>query len=122
MSSNSYPRIATFKAGGAIKKGMGVKIGADEQHVVKGTAGTDKLIGIAQNDADNAEDPIEVALPGGGAKGLAGGAIAAGDLLTTDSTGALIATTTANNRVVAVAQQDAVLNDLFATEVQISNV
>lgn len=122
MSSYSYPRITTKKAGGAISKGMALKAGADVDHVVKATAATDKIIGVAQNDAPNAEDPVEMALPGGGGVGKAGGAISAGDLLTSDSDGELIATTTANNRVVAIAAEDAVEGDVFALEVQISNV
>lgn len=122
MSSTSYPKVLTFKADGAIPKGSAVKIGTDDKHVAKATAATDKLIGIAQNAATDAEDLVEVALPGGGAKGLSGGSISAGDLLTADSNGALVATTTANNRVVGIAMQDAVSADIFAVEVVVSNV
>ena len=88
MSAISEAKVLTFKAGGVIVKGHAVKIGADNKHVIECTAKTDKHIGIALNDASAAEDNVEVALPGGGAKAKAGGSISAGDLLapTTDTT------------------------------------
>ena len=122
MSSHACPNVLTFKAGGAIPKGSVVKPGADREHVAKATAATDKSFGLAQNAAAAAEDLVEVALPGGGAKALAGGSISFGDLLAADSNGALVATTTANDRVVAVAMEDAVAGDLFSCHVVVSNV
>jgi hypothetical protein len=79
--------------------GKAVKIGADSKHVAVASAASDKMLGIAQSDATNAEDEMEVALPGGGAKALAGGNISAGDLLTSDGSGKLIATTSNADRV-----------------------
>lgn len=122
MSSYAQPNVLTFKAAAAIPQGSVVKAGADNKHVAKATAATQKCIGVAQNLASAAEDKVEVALPGGGGKGLAGDTIAFGDLLTSDANGALVATTTANDRVVAMAMEDAVVGDLFSIHVIVSNV
>lgn len=122
MSSYANPNMLTFKAGAAIAEGSVVKPGADNQHVLVSAAATSKNFGIAQNAATAAEDKVEVAMPGGGAKGLAGGTVAFGDLLTSDASGKLVATTTANDRVVAIAMEDAVVNDLFSVHVVVSNV
>ncbi len=122
MASTLQPNILAYKAAAAIAKGKVVKKGADDQHVAVCSAGTDKSVGILQNDVTTAEDVCEVAVPGGGAKALAGGTITQGDLLTADSNGALVATTSANDQVIAVAEEDAVANDIFSVFVQRSNV
>lgn len=122
MSATSQPRISAFKATAAIAKGKVVKAGADDQHLAVCSAATDKAIGVVQSDATAAEDIIEVALNGGGAKGLAGGVIAVGDLLASDGNGAMVATTSANDRVIGIAMQAAVSGDIFWLEVAISNV
>lgn len=114
MASSLQPNILIFKADGVIPKGSALKYGSDNEHVAKATASTDKLVGIAQSASTAAEDQIEVALVGGGAKGLAGGTIAGGDLVTADSNGALIATTTPADRYLGVAMNGAVASDLFA--------
>lgn len=121
MSSYAKPNVLSFKAGGAIPQGSVVKPGADREHVAKATAATDKAVGIAMNAAADAEDKVEVALPGGGAKGLAGDSISFGDLLAADSNGALVATTTGNDRVVGVAMEDAAAGDLFSVHVSLGN-
>jgi hypothetical protein len=121
MSSYAAPNLLSFKAGAAIPQGSVVKPGADNQHVLKAAAATDKAFGIAQNAATTAEDLVEVALPGGGAKALAGGTISFGDLLSSDANGALVASTTDNDRHVAVAMEDAVAGDLFSVHVSVSD-
>lgn len=118
MASTSQPRILTFFADGTIAKGKSVKIGSDNKHVAVASAASDKQIGIAQNDALVGEY-VEVAINGGGAKALAGGSISAGDMLTSDADGKLVATSTNAQRHVAVAMEDAVANDIFASEVQV---
>lgn len=114
----STPRILVFKAGGAIALGQAVKFsGTDGKTVVKATAATDKIIGINQSVTTVASgDQVEIALPGGGGVGTAGGTIAAGDFLTADSSGDIVATTTENDRVIGMAMVDAVDNDVFAVE------
>ena len=122
MSSYAQPNVLTFKAGAAIPNGSVVKPGADNAHVLKSVLATSKNFGIAQNAASAAEDKVEVALPGGGGRALAGGSISFGDLLTADTNGALVATTTANDRVIAIAMEDASSGDLFSVHVCVSNV
>ena len=112
MASSLAPVVLAFKADAALAKGKVVKGGTDEQHVAVCSAATDKALGIVQNSAAAAEDFLEVAV-GGGGKALAGGVIAVGDLLAADSDGALVATTTGNDKVIAKALAAAVANDLF---------
>jgi hypothetical protein len=117
MASYSTPRIQSYRAGGAIAKGKAVKIGADREHVVVCAATTDKAIGIAQNAVTTAEDLVEVALPGGGGLALAQTTVAAGKHVVSHTDGALKPIAAANDRVIAMAMEDAVANDLFAVEI-----
>jgi len=121
MSSNSTPRIFSFKAGGAIALGAAVKMGANRETVVSCTANTDPAIGIAQGSisADDATAGvrIEVALQGGGAKAKADANVAAGKFLVSSTDGQLEQTNAAGDRIVAVAMESAVAGDLFAVEV-----
>jgi hypothetical protein len=120
MSSTSPQKILAFKADGAIAKGSAVKIGSDKEHVAKCTANTDASIGIAQNSVTTAEDCVEVAIAGGGAKALAKETIAAGKLLVPNADGSLEQTNASGDRVIAVAMESAVAGDLFAVEVQVA--
>jgi predicted amidohydrolase YtcJ len=117
MASFSQPKELTFKADAAIAKGKAVTIGSDSNHVAVASDAADKMVGIVQASASAAEDLVEVALPGGGAKALVGGNVAAGDLLTTNADGELIATTTATDRYIAMALESGVDGDLIAVEV-----
>jgi hypothetical protein len=117
MSAINSPRIATFQASAAIAKGKAVTLDATGKIVTAANAVTDKSVGIAQNEALLVGDLVEVALPGGGGKALLGGTVVAGDLLAPTVGGALIATTTATNRWIAVAMQDGVSGDIIGSEV-----
>lgn len=116
VQANSY----TFNASAAIAKGKAVTLDATGKIVTAANAVTDKSVGIAMNAATEAGEKVEVALPGGGCKGLLGGTVAAGDLLAPTSGGALIATTTENDRVVAMALEDGVSADLISVAVLIA--
>lgn len=116
MSAHLQPEIQAYLAGGIIAKGKVVKKGSDDKHVAVCSAATDKMVGLMQNASSAAEDVVEVAVSGG-AKGLAGGTIAMGDLLTANSDGELIATTTEDDRVIGIAMQDAVDGDIFAVKI-----
>ncbi len=117
-SSHSNPRIVTLKATAAIALAyLAVKPGADNEHAQVAAAATDKIIGISQNAPTTADDPLEIALPGGGGRAKLGGSVSFGDYLTSDADGKLIATTTANDRVIAKAMSDGVLNDVIGVEV-----
>lgn len=121
MASHSEPRIYAFKAGGAIAKGSAVKFDSADDQVVECSANTDAAIGVAQNTLTAAEATqgllCEVALPGGGAKGLAGEAITRGKFLVPAADGDLEQTNASGDRVIAMAMEDAVAGDIFAIEV-----
>lgn len=121
MASHSEPRIYTYKAGGAIAKGSAVKFDSADDQVIECTANTDACIGVAQSAVTAAEATqgilVEVALPGGGGKGLAGETITRGKFLVPASDGDLEQTNASGDRVIAMAMEDAVAGDLFAIEV-----
>lgn len=121
MASTSAPRILTYKGGGAIAKGSAVKFDSADDQVIECTANTDAVVGIAQSALTAAEATqgimVEVALPGGGAKGLAGETITRGKLLVPATDGDLEQTNTSGDSVCAVAMEDAVAGDIFAVEV-----
>lgn len=117
MSSISQSRILSFKATAAMGRGLAVKAGADREHIQVASAATDKLLGLSNTAPTAAEEMTEVCLPGGGGKGKLGGTVSAGDKLTSDSNGKLVATTTENDQIIAVAMEDGVENDLIAVEV-----
>lgn len=117
MSAVPYPKKYTYRASAAIAKGKAVLLDATGKIVTAANAVTDKSVGLAQNAADAEGDLVEVAHPGGGAKALLGGSVSAGDLLAPTTGGALIATTTATNRYIAMALEDGSSGDLIAVEV-----
>jgi len=117
MASSKIPNIRAYKAAGALAIGKVVKKGADDDHVVLCSAATDLSFGLVASVTTTAEDLVEIATFGGGAKGLAGGTIAQGAALTSDASGLLVSTTTENDRIIAVAMEDAVSGDLFDVEV-----
>ena len=117
MSSMVKPLIATFEAGAAITKGQAVKFGSNNKTVVKCAATTDNAIGIAQNVALAAGDLVEVALPGGGAKGLAKATIALGDILGVNADGSIQKLASASDHIVGQAFDAAVAGDIFAMHV-----
>lgn len=117
MSAIAMPNVLTFIASAAIAKGKAVTLDATGKIVTASNAVTDKSIGIAVNAATVAGDKVEVAIPGGGAKALLGGTVAAGDLLAPTTGGALIATTTATNRYVAIAMEAGVIGDIVSAHI-----
>lgn len=120
MSAHAKPQALTFKAAAAIAKGAGVTLDATGKIVTSSTSATATTIGVALNAATVINDKVEVALSGGGAKGLAGGTITAGDLVCTTTDGSLISTTSATNRILGVAMESAVAGDLFSMHVSVS--
>lgn len=112
MASSLEPKIATFKADAAIAKGKAVKAGTDFKHVAVGAANTDRCLGIIQNAPTAAEDGAEVALPGGGAKGLLGETVSAGNDLVAHTDGSLVKPNADGDQIIARAVQDGVSGDL----------
>lgn len=117
MALSSAPKILVFVADGAIAKGKAVKIGSSKNHVAVVAGTTEKAIGVCQNVVSGAGELVEVAINGGGAKGLAKAAIAAGDILGVNADGALQKAAAANDRVVGIAMEDASAGDIFGLEI-----
>lgn len=113
MASSLAPQIQIFKAGAAISKGMAVKPGADNNHVLKGSANTSLCIGVAQSAPTTAEDPVEVAVVGGGGKGLLGETVAAGNHLVSHTDGTLVKVNASGDNIIALAMADGVSGDLI---------
>ena len=116
MSSILKPFVATYEAGAAIAKGKAVKL-TDKKTVVQVSATTDNSIGVAQNAAVNVGDLVEVAHPGGGAKGLAKATIAVGDILGHNADGSLQKLASASDKIIGQALDSAVAGDIFALQV-----
>lgn len=116
MAQRSHGITNTFTAGGAIGANILVKPHSTAGQVVAAAAATDKIIGVAYiADPDGAAAAGEVidVVQGGIAECRAGGSIAAGDLLTSDASGRVVATTTAGNRIIGVAMKLAASGDII---------
>jgi hypothetical protein len=118
MSQSLAPNVLTYLCAAALAKGVAVKVGADDKHVVVATAATDKVLGITQNATTVAEQSVEVAIPGGGGKALLGvGGAIPGDLLVSNGTGGLIASTTPGDRWIAMAIETGLVGDIVGVDV-----
>lgn len=118
MASHSEPRMYTFKADGSIAQGKAVAIGSDKNHVVVGSANTQRCVGIIQNsDCSAAEDNAEVALQGGGAKALLGESVVAGNDLVAHTDGSLVKPNASGDEIIARAMEDGSSGDLISVEV-----
>jgi len=121
MASTKAPEILTFFADAAIAKGKAVKIGSDSKHVALGVLNTDRCCGLAQSASAAAEELIEVALPGGGAKALLGETVAAGDDLVSHTDGTLVKPNAAGDEIIARAMDSGVSGDLIDVIVVVSS-
>jgi hypothetical protein len=118
MASFLEKKVLTFYAGSTgIVNGCAIKAGADKSHVLIAALATDKIIGLAGNDAAATGDKVEVCFPGGGGKALLGGTVAFGDYLTSNSSGQLITTTSSGDHVIAQAMDAGSSGDLCAVMV-----
>jgi hypothetical protein len=119
MAAHTEPRIYTFIADASIAKGKVVKVasGYTAGHVNLGAANTDRCIGIAQVEATASGQKIEVALQGGGAKGLLGEAVSAGEDLVSHTDGTLVKPNAEGDQIIARALEGGAANDLIAVEV-----
>lgn len=106
----------TFYAGATVAANRIVKPGADNTKVIVGAAATDKIIGVSDSLGAASGETLDVILDGV-ALVKAGGSVSMGDLITSDSTGQGVATTTAANRYIGVALEDAASGDLFGVRI-----
>ena len=119
MASMVKPFIETFECNAVVAKGQAVKLVAATggKRVTPVTATTDLSIGVAQNATLSVGDLVEVALPGGGAKGLAKAAIVAGNILGHNADGSIQKLANANDKIIGQALDDAAAGDLFSMQV-----
>lgn len=116
--SSSFPqsnRISYLKAGADLsgKQYCAVQVEADGDVNLSGANEQDNL-GFLMNKPTSGE-PCEVAIVGGGALGIAAGTIVAGDYLTTDANGHLVAVAAGETKnAAAFALTSAADNDVFA--------
>lgn len=114
MGSSRQPNLLTGKKAGADLSASSnlwkaVKLDANGD-IVLATAGTG--IGFLANLPESG-DFAEVAVIGGGAKGVSAASLNEGDNLKSDANGDLVAATVANDLVIAIALESAVDNDIF---------
>lgn len=116
MANKEYNLLSPAPvATAALSRGEAVKFSSGEVVVCDAGASSvgDRAIGFVTQDVA-AGDPASVAIVGGGSVAIAAGTIAAGDALKTNADGHLVATTTADDIVTAIAAESAVDNDVFA--------
>lgn len=117
MATTTYGPTKTFKsAASLVDKRYYVVYVSAKGVVTIGSAATQKPLGTIVNKPQAGVGAnIEVQLPTGGSTGkvIAGGTIAIGDKLTTDSAGKAVATTSAGNYVFGVALEPADSGDIF---------
>jgi len=93
-----------------------VKLGSTEDTIEKSTAASDAILGVLQNKPTSGQ-MASVAV-GGITKVIAGGSVSAGNLVTADSNGKAIATTSGGDHVLGMALQAASTGDIFAIEIR----
>ena len=120
MASHSKPRILTYSVTAAIAKGKAVKFGSSDEVIAVGAANTDRCIGIIQNAPSTSGDMAEVALPGGGAKGLLGEGVTRGDDLVSHTDGTLVKPNAEGDQIIARAMESGDSGDLIAVEVYLA--
>jgi len=120
MASYRQPNVQSYIALSAVERGDAVILdSSNNDQVEKATLNTSLSIGIALC-AAAAGETVDVAMPGGGAVGRAGESISAGKLLVAGADGELFQTNTSGDRVIGMAMEDAVVNDIFAIEVVVA--
>lgn len=117
MASRSEAKFITLKADAAIARGKAVKFGSDYKHVAVGAANTDRCYGILNTATTEAEDDAIVCIPGGGALGLLGEAVSAGDDLVSHTDGTLVKPNAEGDQIIARASQGGSAGDLIGVEV-----
>ncbi len=102
--------VKSFTAGAAITAGRIVKFGALDGVVAHAAAAADFLVGVADYDAVSGAR-VDVILTGA-AEVVLGATVVRGALLTADANGRAV-TAAAGNRIIGVAMQSGVANDVI---------
>jgi hypothetical protein len=120
MASISTPRIATFKADGSIAKGKFVKAGHAEGFVAVAAANTDRVIGVAAAEVTASDGRVEVYLPGGGGKVLAGESVSFGNDLVSHTDGTGVKPNAEGDQIGARCMEDGAASDLVSCEIYLA--
>ena len=115
MSNQNEGNNRTFKAAAdySAKKYYIMKVSASNV-VTLASAATDALVGILMNEPESgANADVKMRSAAGTGRVIAGGTVAVGALVTTDSAGKAIATTTDGDEVLGRAMEAAVSGDIF---------
>lgn len=118
MSVFDSPKIiSNYKAGADLSaeanKYLAVKFDGSGDIVLAGAG--EAAIGFLFNLPSDTET-VEIATEGGGALGVAGGTVTAGDFLKSDANGKLVVAASAGDLVIARAMKAAVADDVFSIQ------
>ncbi len=101
-----------FVAGAAVGKNRFVKFGADDDTAIVAAAATDLIIGNSETHDVTSGDTFDVFM-GDIGKVVLGGTVVRGNPLTSDATGAAIATVTVGHRIGGIALKSGVAGDVI---------
>lgn len=104
--------IKTFKASSAVAGRKLVTFGASDNTVVEASAATDAMLGVAEQLGSRDNNRVDV-IVAGIAEVVAGGNITRGAVLTGDASGNVIAASQATDRIIGIALQSGVANDVI---------
>lgn len=113
--------MATTQPGGRITKAAGADLSTKQYFIVKlvanavvlSSAATNQHLGTLENNPVSGDTAVVLGRHSSDTgKVILGGTVAAGDKLTSDANGKAVATTTANDVVMGIAQNAGVLNDI----------
>ena len=122
MANNGLTK--SYTAEGAIAANRIVKVGANDYGVLQGAAATDKLIGVTTEIDAASGERVDVVLEGIADLKI-GGAVARGDLVTSDATGQGVTAAPAagaNNRIIGVALISGANGDIIPVKIAPSSL
>ncbi len=111
MAGRSPGLTKAYDVGAKVEKRRIVKFDSSDGVVIKSAAATDKHIGVSSEIDAETTDRCDV-FRDGLAEVDYGGTITRGDMLTSDASGKAVATTTANDRYVGIAEVSGVSGDV----------
>lgn len=113
MSTTVTGPSRTFKAGADLRTKQYFIVKLSSGDVVLAAAATDNLLGILMNKPNSAENAeVQLVNSQGTCKVVAGGSITAGNMITADSAGKAVATTSVGNYILGMALKDAASGDV----------
>lgn len=112
MSGKSKGLTKSFVPGAAVAAFRIVKHGTTDNEAIQSAAAANFHIGVSDEMGAASDDDTVDVVTSGVAEVEYGGTVVRGALLTSDSTGRAISTTTANNRIIGIAWASGVVGDI----------